>query len=89
MTLIERIATVDSFMARKFSRLNDQARMLAAEGIRRFIDACDRHGVEPDSCALREIIEDAEDGRQIWKETDVQARRAASTRTPVGERATR
>ena len=86
MTLTERIATVDTFMARKFERLDPHTQHLAAEGIIRLLNACDRVGTAPDACSLREIIEDALDGRQVWKEADcVPQRRVTRARTPVGE----
>lgn len=68
MELSERIAQVDSVQARRFDRLGEAARKIAVQGICRHLDACDRLGVEPDYLALKEIIDDALNGRRVWLE---------------------
>jgi hypothetical protein len=68
MTLEERIAKVNAIQGRRYQRLYGVARSIAAEGIARHFDACDRHNVEPDTSAIREIIDDAQVGRAVYKE---------------------
>lgn len=68
MTLTERIATLEPATARHYARLEGVVRDIATEGITRHFDACDRHGIEPDRLAVREIIEDALNGRAVYKE---------------------
>lgn len=68
MTLQDRIAEIDPIEGRRFARMFGKAREIAAAGIIRHLDACDRNGVEPDHLALREIMEDAWQGRAVYKE---------------------
>jgi hypothetical protein len=68
MTLIERIALVDTIQARRFQRLWGRPKEIATEGIRHHFQACDRLGVEYDRSAIREIIDDALNGRAVYRE---------------------
>lgn len=70
MTLTDRIAEVCPLQARRFNRLGGLARTIATGGVYRHLDACDRYGVEPDKAAIREIIDDALNGRAIYLEVD-------------------
>lgn len=70
MTLLDRIATVNSIQARRYQRLSGRALEIATHGIIRHFNACDRYGVDPDTSALREIIDDALDGRAVYSEVD-------------------
>jgi hypothetical protein len=49
---------------------------IATEGILRHLRACDRMDVNPDTSAVREIIDDALNGRRVFAET-ADDRRAA------------
>lgn len=69
MTLTDRIAEICPIQGRRYERLGGDARDIATRGIRRHFDACDRHGVEPDRTAIREIIDDALAGRAVFEET--------------------
>jgi hypothetical protein len=42
---------------------------IATEGILRHLGACDRMDVNPDTSAVREIIDDALNGRRVFAET--------------------
>lgn len=53
-----------------FQKLTPKQRNLAREGIIRHIKACDSQDILIDSAAITEIIMDARDNRQIWKESD-------------------
>lgn len=77
MNLEDRIGSIDPIQARRYGRLFPAARAIAQAGIIRHFDACDRHGVEPDRSAIREIIDDALEGRAVYAETDQIARRNA------------
>lgn len=70
MTLADRIAEVCPVQGRRFDRLEGLARTIATGGIFRHLDACDRIGVEPDAGAIREIIDDALNGRAVYLEVD-------------------
>ncbi len=76
LPLEERILRIDHIQARRFSKLNGSARDIAIEGIMRHLRACDRMDVNPDTSAVREIIDDALNGRRVFAETS-DDRRAA------------
>jgi len=65
----ERLKTIDHIQARRFSKLIGAARNIATEGILRHLRACDRMDVNPDVAAVREIIDDALNGRRVFAET--------------------
>jgi hypothetical protein len=69
MTLQERILQIDHIQARRFAKLNRAALDIASEGIIRHLRACARMDVNPDASAVREIIDDALNGRRIYAET--------------------
>jgi hypothetical protein len=69
LPLEERILKIDHIQARRFSKLNGTALEIATEGIMRHLRACDRMDVNPDSSAVREIIDDALNGRRVFAET--------------------
>lgn len=69
LPLEERILRIDHIQARRFSKLNGTALEIATEGIMRHLRACDRMDVNPDSSAVREIIDDALNGRRVFAET--------------------
>ncbi|HEV7860844.1 MAG TPA: hypothetical protein VGO91_19650 [Pyrinomonadaceae bacterium] len=69
LPLEERILKIDHIQARRFSKLNGTALEIATEGILRHLRACDRMDVNPDSSAVREIIDDALNGRRVFAET--------------------
>jgi hypothetical protein len=69
MTLQDRILQIDHIQARRFSKLNGDAVEIATEGIIRHLRACVRMDVNPDASAVREIIDDALNGRRVFAET--------------------
>lgn len=69
MTLQERILQIDHIQARRFSKLTDDTLEIATEGIIRHLRACAKMNVNPDASAVREIIDDAVNGRRVFAET--------------------
>ncbi len=69
MTLQDRILQIDHIQARRFSKLPEDSVEIAAEGIIRHLRACARMEVNPDASAVREIIDDALNGRRVFAET--------------------
>jgi len=67
---------IDHIQARRFSKLSGPSLDIATEGIMRHLRACDRMDVNPDTSAVREIIDDALNGRRVYAET-ANDRRAA------------
>ena len=68
ITLQERILQIDHIQARRFSKLTGEAMDIASEGIIRHLRACARMDVNPDASAVREIIDDALNGRRVFAE---------------------
>ncbi len=77
LPLDERILRIDHIQARRFSKLGGVARDIATEGIVRHLRACDRMDVNPDTSAVREIIDYALNGRRVYAETSDDRQRAA------------
>lgn len=77
LPLQERILKIDHIQARRFTKLNGPALDIATEGIVRHLRACDRMDVNPDTSAVREIIDDALNGRRVFAENNDDNRRAA------------
>ena len=69
MTLQERVLQIDHIQARRLSKLTGDALEIASEGIIRHLRACARMDVNPDASAVREIIDDAINGRRVFAET--------------------
>jgi len=69
MTLQDRVLQIDHIQARRFSKLTGDALEIATEGIIRHLRACARMDVNPDASAVREIIDDALNGRRVFAET--------------------
>jgi hypothetical protein len=69
MTLQDRILQIDHIQARRFSKLGSGPLEIATEGIIRHLRACARMDVNPDASAVREIIDDALNGRRVFAET--------------------
>lgn len=67
--LIERLRAIDHIQARRYSKLSGPTLEIATEGIVRHLRACDRMDVNPDVAAVREIIDDAMNGRRVFAET--------------------
>lgn len=67
--LQERLQAIDHIQARRYSKLTGPALDIATEGILRHLRACDRMDVNPDVAAVREIIDDALNGRRVFAET--------------------
>lgn len=76
MTLQDRILQIDHIQARRFSKLSGSALEIATEGIIRHLRACARMDVNPDASAVREIIDDALNGRRVFAETSNDIRAA-------------
>lgn len=77
LPLDERILRIDHIQARRYSKLGGVALEIATEGIVRHLRACDRMDVNPDTSAVREIIDDAVNGRRVFAETTDQHTQAA------------
>ncbi|MBC7798095.1 MAG: hypothetical protein H7Z37_14575 [Pyrinomonadaceae bacterium] len=75
--LLERIQKIDHIQARRYSKLHGAALNIASEGIVRHLRACDKMDVNPDASAVREIIDDAINGRRVFAETSEDRRLAA------------
>jgi hypothetical protein len=69
LPLDERLLRIDHIQARRFSKLSGPTLDIATEGIMRHLRACDRMDVNPDTSAVREIIDDALNGRRVYAET--------------------
>jgi hypothetical protein len=69
MTLQDRILQIDHIQARRYSKLGGVTLEIASEGIIRHLRACARMDVNPDASAVREIIDDALNGRRVFAET--------------------
>ena len=76
LPLNERLMRIDHIQARRFSKLTGMALDIATEGIIRHLKACDRMDVNPETSAVREIIDDALNGRRVFAETHDQSRAA-------------
>ena len=76
LPLNERLMRIDHIQARRFSKLTGVAFEIATEGIIRHLKACDRMDVNPETSAVREIIDDALNGRRVFAETKEQFRAA-------------
>jgi len=72
LPLNERLMRIDHIQARRYSKLNGLALEIATEGIIRHLKACDRMDVNPETSAVREIIDDALNGRRVFAETKEQ-----------------
>lgn len=69
VTLQDRILQIDHIQARRFAKLSGDSIEIATEGIIRHLRACSRMDVNPDASAIREIIDDALNGRRVFAET--------------------
>ena len=69
MTLQDRILQIDHIQARRYSKLAGDSVEIATQGIIRHLRACARMEVNPDASAVREIIDDALNGRRVFAET--------------------
>jgi len=76
LPLDERILRIDHIQARRYSKLTGVALEIATEGILRHLRACDRMDVNPDTSAVREIIDDALNGRRVFAESTEHPRAA-------------
>ena len=76
LPLDERIQRIDHIQARRYSKLTGVAAEIATEGIIRHLRACDRMDVNPDISAVREIIDDALNGRRVFAENTEHPRAA-------------
>ena len=76
LPLHERLMRIDHIQARRFTKLNGVALEIATEGIVRHLKACDRMDVNPETSAVREIIDDALNGRRVFAETKEHTRAA-------------
>jgi hypothetical protein len=70
LPLNERLLRIDHIQARRFSKLTGVAMEIATEGIVRHLKACDRMDVNPETSAVREIIDDALNGRRVYAEAE-------------------
>lgn len=68
LPLEERLKLIDHIQARRYAKLTSPTLEIATEGIIRHLRACDRMDVNPDVSAVREIIDDALNGRRVFAE---------------------
>ena len=80
MSLQDRVLQIDHIQAKRFGKLTGDAAEIATEGILRHLRACARLDVSPDGSAVREIIDDALNGRKVYEETDADAVNVGSRR---------
>jgi len=76
LPLNERLMKIDHIQARRYSKLTGVTLEIATEGIIRHLKACDRMDVNPETSAVREIIDDALNGRRVFAETTEHTRAA-------------
>jgi len=69
VTLQDRVLQIDHIQARRYTKLAGESLEMATEGIIRHLRACARMDVNPDASAVREIIDDAINGRRVFAET--------------------
>jgi hypothetical protein len=70
LTIQDRVLQIDHIQARRYSKLTGDAREIADEGILRHLRACAKVEANPDASAIREIIDDANDGRRVFAATN-------------------
>lgn len=68
--LTDRIAQIDHIQVKRFVSLRGQSKEIAIEGITRHLRACRKLDCNPDHLAIKEIIDDALDGRRVFAELD-------------------
>ena len=76
LPLDERILRIDHIQAQTLFETERRGSGDCTEGIVRHLRACDRMDVNPDTSAVREIIDDALNGRRVFAETTEQPRAA-------------
>lgn len=64
---------IDEMQGNRFAKLDEAAAEIAAEGIARHLRACTRMDVQPDIPAIREIIDDANQGKRVFADTSIDA----------------
>ena len=74
--LADMVNEIDRIQGRRFGKLSGAAWQIASEGITRHLRACRNMDVRPDISAIREIIDDALNGRRVFAEVN-EDRRAA------------
>ncbi len=66
LTLDERIKRLSLKEAKRYSKLTGRPNNIATEGIIRHLAARDRHDIPADYRAVKEIIDDALNGKRIY-----------------------
>lgn len=67
----------------KLNKMPQHQQSLAMEGAQRYFRACFRMDIPLEISPIREIIEDAADNRQIWKESDNQFKNALGLESEI------
>lgn len=62
--------------------LSNRQKLLVLEGARRYLEACYKTDIFIEIAPIREIIEDAKDYRQVWKESDNEFKNAIGKESP-------
>lgn len=75
--LVDLVNEIDRIQGRRFGKLTGAALEIATTGIVRHLRACRHMEVRPDVAALREIMDDALNGRRVFAEVNEDRRRAA------------
>lgn len=68
ITMHDRIMAIEPAQARKYEKLSSTAQSIADAGIIRHLRACAKNSCNPDANAIREIIDDAINGRSVFSE---------------------
>ncbi len=69
-TFEQMIDSIDSAQGRRFRLLRGEAKQIAIDGITRHFKACAKVGCSPDKGTLREVIDDAINGRRVFDELE-------------------
>lgn len=76
--VLQRVTALCHIQGRRLDQLRGPYRRLADAGIMRHFRACDRLDVPICAAAMREIIDDALQGRQVWDSPAQESRRHAA-----------
>lgn len=75
--VLRQVGEIDKIQAQRLSRLRGNTRLMAVEGIIRHLRACRRLQMPPCAAAVREIIDDALEGRCVYAITGDDFQKAA------------
>lgn len=70
MTLLDILKRISSFQAARYEKLTGETLDIAKAGILRHLRACARNKCVPGADAIREIIDDAQNGIKVFDVAD-------------------